>query len=264
MPPNQKIAVPLDWLWPLKIRQFIPELHRHDFEDIDRKVRTVLSPVFALIPELAISGALQTRLNPHTQRVEVFYQPVLISAKQYQLPFDDHRSEKLEAILKSCLEEFNRLPLMLEMLLKAQELKPLKSLSPQEYQALSVLRALLDLRLPKESFANNHSLKLHESKGPDTEHQLSFQAKVEFKGRQSVMVHSVRWNKTNAVIVNRRKFEVQFRQTHLLDDGDEYLNRFEQLLLSERTAQFVCRVTLQERNGKRKVKNAFLERLIDE
>lgn len=110
----EKVAIPLDWLWPLKISKFIHELHSRDFEEIDRKVRAVLSPVFALIPELTISGALENRINPSTHREEVFYQPVLIASRQLQLPFDANRSATLEATLKSCLEEFARLPMMLE------------------------------------------------------------------------------------------------------------------------------------------------------
>lgn len=259
-----KIAIPLEWLWPLKISKFIHELHSRDFEEIDRKVRAVLSPVFALIPELTISGALENRLNPSTHREEVFYQPVLISSRQLQLPFDAHRAIKFEAILKSCLEEFARLPMMLETLLQAQQLKPLKSLSPQEYQALSMLRGLLDSRLTKESLVNNHSMKLFEQKGPDTEHQLSFRAIVVFKGRKSVKLESVRWHGKNPVIVNQRKFDVDFPQSYLFDADNNYLDRFEKLLRSGQPAQFVCRVTLKERNGKRKVDSAAIEQLIDE
>ena len=260
----EKITIPLDWLWPLKVGKFIQELHGRDFDEIDRKVRAVLSPVFALIPELTISGALEHRLNPSTHREEVFYQPVLISSRQLQLPFDADRAIKFEAILKSCLEEFARLPLMLETLLQAQQLKPLKSLSPQEYQALSILRALLDSRLTKESLANNHSMKFFEQKGPDTEHQLSFRAVVTFKGRESVKLESVRWHRRNPVIVNQRKFDVDFRQSYLFDDDNNYLDRFEKLLRSGQPAQFVCRVTLKERNGKLKVDSAAIEHLIDE
>lgn len=260
----EKISIPLDWIWPLKVSKYIPELHGRHFEEIDRKVRAVLSPVFALIPELTISGALENRLNPSTHREEVFYQPVLISSRQLQLPFDADRAAKLEAILKSCLEEFARLPMMLETLLQAQQLKPLKSLSPQEYQALSVLRALLDSRYTKNFLANNHSVDLHEQKGPQPVHQLSFRAVVAFKGRESVKLESVRWNRRNPVIVNQRKFDVDFRQSYLFDDDNNYLDRFEKLLRSGQPAQFVCRITLKERNGKRKVDSAALVQLIDE
>ena len=260
----EKIAIPLEWLWPLKISKFIHELHSRDFEEIDRKVRAVLSPVFALLPELTISGALENRLNPSTHREEVFYQPVLISSRQLQLQFDADRAVKLEAILKSCLEEFARLPMMLETLLQAQQLKPLKSLSSQEYQAFSILRALFDSRYTKEFLANNHSMKCFEQKGPDTEHLLSFRATVRFKGRQCVVLESVRWNKTNPVRVNQRGFKLTFRPTYLFDDDNNYLDRFEKLLRSGQPAQFVCRVTLKERNGKRTVDSAALEQLIDE
>lgn len=259
----EKIAIPLDWLWPLKVSKFIQELHGRDFEEIDRKVRAVLSPVFALIPELTISGALEYRLNPSTHREEVFYQPVLISSRQLQLPFDADRASKFEAILKSCLEEFAKLPMMLETLLQAQQLKPLKSLSPQEYQALSILRALLDSRLTKESLANNHSMKFFKQKGPQSVHQLSFRAVVAFKGRESVKLESVRWNRRNPVIVNQRKFDVDFCQSYLFDDDDNYLDRFEKLLLNRRPAEFICRVTLKDKNGKRTVASAFLEQLVE-
>ncbi len=260
----EKIAIPLQWLWPLKISKFIHELHSRDFEEIDRKVRAVLSPVFALLPELTISGALENRLNPSTHREEVFYQPVLISSRQLQLQFDADRAVKLEALLKSCLEEFARLPMMLETLLQAQQLKPLKSLSSQEYQAFSILRALFDSRYTKEFLANNHSMKCFEQNGPDTEHLLSFRATVRFKGRQCVVLESVRWNKKNPVIVNQRGFKLTFRPTYLFDDDDNYLDRFEKLLRSGQPAQFVCRVTLKERNGKRTVDSAAIEQLIDE
>lgn len=260
----EKIAIPLDWLWPLKVSKFIQELHGRDFDEINRKVRAVLSPVFALIPELTISGALEHRLNPSTHREEVFYQPVLISSRQLQLQFDADRAVKLEAILKSCLEEFARLPMMLETLLQAQQLKPLKSLSPQEYQALSILRALFDSRRTKESLANNHSMEFFEQDGPQSVHQLSFRAVVKFKGRESVKLESVRWNRRNPVIVNQRKFDVDFRQSYLFDDDDNYLDRFEKLLLNRRPAEFICRVTLKDKNGKRTVDSAALEQLIDE
>ncbi len=260
----EKIAIPLDWLWPLKVSKFIQELHGRDFDEIDRKVRAVLSPVFSLLPELTISGALENRLNPSTNREEVFYQPVLISSRQLQLQFEADRALKLEAILKSCLEEFARLPMMLETLLQAQQLKPLKSLSPQEYQALSILRALLDSRYTKNSLANNHSLDLHEQKGLLSVHQLSFRAVVVFKGRESVKLESVRWSRRNPVIVNQRKFDVDFRQSYLFDDDHNYLDRFEKLLLNRRPAEFICRVTLKDKNGKRTVDSAALDQLIDE
>ncbi len=260
----EKVAIPLDWLWPLKISKFIHELHSRDFEEIDRKVRAVLSPVFALIPELTISGALENRINPSTHREEVFYQPVLIASRQLQLPFDANRSATLEATLKSCLEEFARLPMMLETLLQAQQLKPLKSLSPQEYQALSILRALLDSRLTQKFLANNHNVNLNEQKGPDTEYQLSFRATVRFKGRQSVVLESVRWHKTNPVIVNQQIFAVRFRSAYLFDEENNYLDRFEKLLRSGQPAHFICRISLKERKGKQRVNSATIEQLIDE
>ncbi|VWX34135.1 conserved hypothetical protein [Limnobacter sp. 130] len=260
----EKVAIPLDWLWPMKISKFIHELHSRDFEEIDRKVRAVLSPVFALIPELTISGALENRINPSTHREEVFYQPVLIASRQLQLQFDVDRAAKIEVILKSCLEEFARLPMMLETLLQAQQLKPLKSLSPQEYQAFSILRSLLDSHWTTESWANNHHLKTIEQNGPDTEHRLSFQATVRFKGRQSVVLESVRWHKTNPVIVNQKTFPVRFRPSYLFDEENNYLDRFEKLLRSGQPANFICRISLKKRKGMQRVNSATIEQLIDE
>ena len=66
------------------------------------------------------------------------------------------------------------------------------------------------------------------------------------------------------MIVNQRKFDVDFRQSYLFDDDDNYLDRFEKLLLNRRPAEFICRVTLKDKNGKRTVDSAALEQLIDE
>ena len=87
---------------------------------------------------------------------------------------------------------------------------------------------------------------------------------MKFKGRESVKLESVRWNRRNPVIVNQRKFDVDFRQSYLFDDDDNYLDRFEKLLLNRRPAEFICRVTLKDKNGKRTVDSAALEQLIDE
>ncbi|MDZ4084971.1 MAG: hypothetical protein U1E10_18660, partial [Bdellovibrionales bacterium] len=140
----ERIEIPLNWYWGMRIERYIPELHILEYEKIHQKVKNLLSPIFAAIPELDITGSLQSRLNDRTQRNEVFYQPMLIWARQYQLPFDDQRTEKLDPILKSCLEELRKIPVMMEALLKAGEVKPQTSLSPQEYRTLSIVRTMMD------------------------------------------------------------------------------------------------------------------------
>lgn len=118
--------------------------------------------------------------------------------------------------------------------------------------------------MTQKFLANNHNVNLNEQKGPDTEYQLSFRATVRFKGRQSVVLESVRWHKTNPVIVNQQTFTVRFRPAYLFEEDNNYLDRFEKLLRSGQPAQFICRIRIADVKGKRKVKSAALEQLSDE
>lgn len=261
---TERIEIPLNWYFGMRIERFIPELHLQEYEKINQKVKNLLSPIFAIIPELDITGSLQERLNDRTQRNEVFYQPMLIWARQYQLPFDDQRTEKLDPILKSCLEELRKIPVMMEALLKAGEVKPQTSLSPQEYQALSIVRTMMDSPELRQVLIDNYRMNTRRTNVPVVDYELRFQAKVKYKGHQSVVVESAIWDKSNPVLVNKCEFEVGFRSTNLLDEYADYLDRFERFLRSQQPAQFICRVALREIHGRREVKWATLERLIDD
>ena len=260
----ERIEIPLNWYWGMRIERYIPELHILEYEKIHQKVKNLLSPIFAAIPELDITGSLQSRLNDRTQRNEVFYQPMLIWARQYQLPFDDQRTEKLDPILKSCLEELRKIPVMMEALLKAGEVKPQTSLSPQEYRTLSIVRTMMDSPDLRQVLIDNYSMNVHRNDVPAASYQLRFQAKVIYKGRESVVVESAIWNKSNPVLMNQHTFEVGFRPTDLLDEEFDYLDRFEPYLRSQQPAHFICSVALKVVHGRREVKKAFLERLIED
>ena len=234
----ERIEIPLNWYWGMRIERYIPELHILEYEKIHQKVKNLLSPIFAAIPELDITGSLQSRLNDRTQRNEVFYQPMLIWARQYQLPFDDQRTEKLDPILKSCLEELRKIPVMMEALLKAGEVKPQTSLSPQEYRTLSIVRTMMDSPDLRQVLIDNYRMNGRRTDVPVVYYQMRFQAKVKYKGRESVVVESAIWDKSNPVLVNQGEFEVGFRPTNLLDEDADYLDRFEPYLRSQQPAHF--------------------------
>lgn len=260
----ERIEIPLNWYWGMRIERYIPELHIVEYEKIHQKVKNLLSPIFAVIPELDIVGALQSRLNERTQRNEVYYQPMLIWARQYQLPFDDQRTEKLDPILKSCLEELRKIPVMMEALLKAGEFKAQTSLSSQEYKALSIIRTMMDSPDLRQVLIDEYGMNVSRTNAPTASYQLRFQAKVIYKGRESVVVESAVWNKSNPVLMNQYTFEVGFRPTDLLDEEIDYLDRFEPYLRSQQPAHFICSVALKVVHGRREVKKAFLERLIED
>ncbi|MGQ0689901.1 MAG: hypothetical protein ACT4NK_14195 [Limnobacter sp.] len=261
---TERIEIPLNWYFGMRIERFIPELHLQEYEKINQKVKNLLFPIFAIIPELDITGSLQERLNDRTQRNEVFYQPMLIWARQYQLPFDDQRTEKLDPILKSCLEELRKIPVMMEALLKAGEVKPQTSLSPQEYRILSMVRTMMDSPELRQFLIDKYRMNTRKTHIPAVNYQLRFQAKVKYKGHESVVVESVTWNKSNPVLVNQHTFEVGFRPTDLLDEEIDYLDRFEPFLRSQQPAHFICSIALKVVHGRLEVKKAFLERLIDD
>lgn len=260
---TERIEIPLNWYFGMRIERFIPELHLQEYEKINQKVKNLLSPIFAIIPELDITGSLQERLNDRTQRNEVFYQPMLIWARQYQLQFDDQRTEKLDPILKSCLEELRKIPVMMEALLKAGEVKPQTSLSPQEYRTLSIVRTMMDSPDLRQVLIDNYRMNGRRTDVPVVYYQMRFQAKVKYKGRESVVVESAIWDKSNPVLVNQGEFEVGFRPTNLLDEDADYLDRFEPYLRSQQPAQFICLVALREIHGRLEIKKVTLERLID-